>query len=260
MAAALACASALAVAAPATGGVQYTDIWWAQDGTEPGWGVNLAQNADTIFATFFVYGPDRQPIWYTATMKAQPSGSFTGGMYQTSGPWFGTQPFNPQTVTIAQVGTATFTPASSVTGTLAYSVGGTNVVKPIERQLLVGIDFSGSYTGLVYGEVTGCTNPADNETVQGNFDATVTQSGDQVTMDIVVFGESLTCRLQGARTQKGWVSNIPNATLACGPEPATNAVVEELVPTGAGFEAILRYSPGEGCAQRANIVAVRKQS
>ena len=29
----------------------------AAGGTEDGWGVNLAQNQDVIFATFFVHGP-----------------------------------------------------------------------------------------------------------------------------------------------------------------------------------------------------------
>ena len=32
----------------------YSDIWWAAGGTESGWGINIAQSQDFIFATFFV--------------------------------------------------------------------------------------------------------------------------------------------------------------------------------------------------------------
>ena len=38
---------------------------------EGGWGVNFVQSDQFIFATFFIYGPDNQPIWYTAQLTRQ---------------------------------------------------------------------------------------------------------------------------------------------------------------------------------------------
>jgi len=60
-----------ASAAPATTAtVNYNDLWW--DPSESGWGVNMIMQYDTIFATFFIYGPDGKARWYTASdMKSR---------------------------------------------------------------------------------------------------------------------------------------------------------------------------------------------
>jgi hypothetical protein len=42
-----------------------TDLWWNE--SESGWGVNVIQQQDTLFLTFFVYGPDNAPTWYSAS-------------------------------------------------------------------------------------------------------------------------------------------------------------------------------------------------
>src|SRR5262245_33809818 len=91
----------------------YTDIWWAVGGTESGWGVNRIQSQDFIFATFFVYGPApaKTPIWYAGNMTRQSNGSFSGGLYQTTGTGIGAV-WNPADNSATQVGTATFTPTS----------------------------------------------------------------------------------------------------------------------------------------------------
>ena len=61
-AAALAIAAALgAPHARATNlSTDVTDIWWPD--AEPGWGIQLIQNAGIIFATMFVYDTQNQPI------------------------------------------------------------------------------------------------------------------------------------------------------------------------------------------------------
>src|ERR1700740_3776554 len=78
---------ALAIActlAPPARAEDYTDIWWAGQ-AEAGWGVNLVQSQDFIFATFFVQGPApaTAPVWYTGNLTR--SGNvFTGPLYQTT--------------------------------------------------------------------------------------------------------------------------------------------------------------------------------
>jgi hypothetical protein len=44
-----------------------SDLRWIP--TESGWGIQLVQQELTIFATMmFVYGPNGQPTWYSATL------------------------------------------------------------------------------------------------------------------------------------------------------------------------------------------------
>src|SRR5438874_11791280 len=80
-----------------------SDLWWIP--TESGWGIQFVQEETTIFATMFVYGPDGNPTWYVATMDYVGFLTWTGKLYATTGPWFGTIPFNPNTVTVTAVGT-----------------------------------------------------------------------------------------------------------------------------------------------------------
>jgi len=54
----------------------YTDIWW--NPSESGWGVNIAQNGNFIFATFFVYAPGNAPTWVTGQLSLAVDGNFTG--------------------------------------------------------------------------------------------------------------------------------------------------------------------------------------
>src|SRR4029434_3669339 len=98
----------------------FTDIWCAAP-AEDGWGVNLIQSQDFIFATFFVYGPApaKTPIWYAGNLTRRENGSFSGGLYQTTGTGIGAT-WNPADHGVTQVGTATFTPTSTTTGTLSY--------------------------------------------------------------------------------------------------------------------------------------------
>jgi hypothetical protein len=42
----------------------YTDLWWnAPASSEPGWGISLAHQGDTIFATWFTYDGAGNPWW-----------------------------------------------------------------------------------------------------------------------------------------------------------------------------------------------------
>src|SRR4029450_1835185 len=52
-----------AVAAPARADIDYSDIWY-EGALRSGWGVNLAQNDNAIFATFFVYDVNKNPTWF----------------------------------------------------------------------------------------------------------------------------------------------------------------------------------------------------
>ena len=126
----------------------FSDFWWFP--SESGWGIQLVQQNDTIFATMFVYGSDMQPTWYSATLLYQGTFTWSGTLYKTTGPWFETAPFDPTTVTRTSVGTMAFpSPADLRFGTPTYALDGVQVVKQIERQLLVYEDFNDAYLGAM---------------------------------------------------------------------------------------------------------------
>ena len=124
-----------------------TDIWY--NPTEPGWGVNLVQSDNFIFATFFIYGQNGSPTWYTAQLTWDGARMYTGGLYATTGTSFAT-PWQTGNLSVVQAGTASFEPSSlgAHRGTLAYTVNDVaTVTKSIERQTLTTIVLGGSYTG-----------------------------------------------------------------------------------------------------------------
>ena len=124
-----------------------TDLWWNPN--ESGWGMQVVQTGSTIFVTMFVYDRSGSPIWYTATGIAQGNYVWTGDLYQTNGPWFGTTPFNPAAVSLTKVGTLTFAASSVNDGTATYSVNGVVVTKTIQRQTMTYDNFDGNISGHV---------------------------------------------------------------------------------------------------------------
>ncbi len=122
-----------------TKATNYQDLWWAAGGTESGWGVNLIHQGSTIFATWFTYDTNRNPVWYSATATQTAPKTYTGALLRTNGPAFNAVPFDPTLVGRTTVGTATFTFTSGNDGSFTYQVNdGANVAnqtKAINRQV-----------------------------------------------------------------------------------------------------------------------------
>jgi lysyl endopeptidase len=114
------------------GATNFTDLWW--NPSEAGWGINLTQQSNIMFATLFVYGSNGHTQWYVMSAgQRQNDGSFTGALFQTQGPHFNSQPFPLPQVT--QVGNMTLRFSNGENGTLSYTVNGTGVTKQITRQV-----------------------------------------------------------------------------------------------------------------------------
>jgi hypothetical protein len=114
----------------------YQDLWWASPaGSESGWGINLTQQGDTIFATWFTYDHDRAPLWLSATLPKTGTGMYSGSLISTTGPAFDAVPFNPSSVVGTVAGTASFVFSDGDTATFAYSVNGAAQTKPITREV-----------------------------------------------------------------------------------------------------------------------------
>jgi hypothetical protein len=115
----------------------YQGLWWnAPAGSESGWGMNVAHQADVIFATWFTYDAGGKAWWLSMTANLVGGGNkFSGTLYRTSGPPFSAVPFDPALVVPVAVGTGTLAFADSSNGTFAFTVNGISRTKPITRQV-----------------------------------------------------------------------------------------------------------------------------
>ena len=118
------------------------DLWWAAPaGNESGWGLNLVEQSNVMFGTWFTYDTNGAPLWLSVTLNASGAGRYSGTLLRATGPAFSAIPFNPANVVLTPVGTAMLTFSDGNTATFAYTVNGVSQTKAITRQV-----FSGSGT------------------------------------------------------------------------------------------------------------------
>lgn len=193
----------------------YGDLWW--NPAEGGWGMQTAHQADSLFITFYVFGVDGKPTWFTALATATaPGGStFTGTLVTTVGPYYG-GPFAPPAVN-RSAGTVTFQASSPTRGTVTYTVDGVTVTKPVERFLLSSLNLSGTYFGSFLSVQHSCANPASNGLFNGSGQFTIVHTAAQQVTITAVLSDNLvnfTCTYQGIYGQLGRIGSI-NGTYQC---------------------------------------------
>ena len=105
-----------------TKATSFGDLWWAAGGTESGWGMNLTQQGTTIFATWFTYDANHNPLWLSVTAPQTAPNTYAGTLLLTGGQAFNAVPFDPTKITRTTVGTATFTFTDGNNGMFSYSV------------------------------------------------------------------------------------------------------------------------------------------
>ena len=102
----------------------YTDLWVTAG--EDAWGVNFVQWGSIIYATFYIYGPDNKPVWYSAVLNCDGSGNFSGTLFSMRGTYFAL-PWNPTTSSSQRAPARRLFSPSTVNnyqGTLTYTVNG----------------------------------------------------------------------------------------------------------------------------------------
>lgn len=196
-----------------------TDLWWNPD--ESGWGVNLIQQSNVVFATFFVYDQNGKAHWYVASdleassVPADVRYQFSGRLYETTGPVFSAASFNAGTVTRRDVGTATFEFFPPNTGRVIYTVDGVAVDKVVVRQTWSANDFSGKYFGgqMTQASPSNAAGCAPKVGLQVFDDITITHSGNSVTMTAVrgAAPPDELCRYTGTYSQAGHMGRVEGA-------------------------------------------------
>ncbi len=117
--------------------VNVQGLWWNSPAfSESGWGINLTQQGDVLFATWFTYDTDGSGLWLVMANGAKTgNASYSGALYRTTGPAFSASPWNPSQVSATAVGSASLTFSDANNGTFAYTVNGVSQSKPIVREV-----------------------------------------------------------------------------------------------------------------------------
>jgi hypothetical protein len=235
----------------------YSDLWYVP--SESGWGANMIQQGDIIFLTLFVYQTTTQPIWYVASdlafqgTSANGTQTFSGPLYQTSGPWFGAA-FNPANVNVTFVGTATVAFSGPSTATLTYSVNGVNVTKSVTRQTWRNDNIAGVYVGATIGAYSNCSS--GNGPYESPASFTVTQQASGIA--ITEFGVGYQCNYTGILTWLGRMGTIAG-TGSCTPGGvAQTFIASEVQVNPEGLTVRLTADAGQ-CRFVGRIGGIRRQ-
>ena len=208
----LATAVTTSAAAHATAtGTNYSDLW-ATTG-EPGWGLNISQQADTLFATLFTYDKGERAVWYSVTLTYQSTGpngavSYAGDLYETTGPALG-QPYDPRLVRYRLVGRAAIDFGDAAHGFLAYSADGVLVAKQVTRLTFAAQSPVGDYVGATSDVTYDCEDPKHNGRITddpGPF--TIRQEDGGIVLRFP------TCTFTGTYTQQGQIGQV-DSTYEC---------------------------------------------
>ncbi|MEO8566989.1 MAG: choice-of-anchor D domain-containing protein [Betaproteobacteria bacterium] len=117
----------------------YEGLWWnSPAGSEAGWGINLTQQGDTIFASWFTYDLTGKAWWLVMSANKTAPGTFAGTLFQATGPPFSAVPFPPigstGGATGATVGSGTLKFSDANNGSFEYTVDGISQTKAITRE------------------------------------------------------------------------------------------------------------------------------
>lgn len=249
---AVACAlTAPTVHAAATAN-EVADLWWTT--SESGWGIQLSQQHETVFATMYVYGPDGSPDFYVAVLDPASAVAWSGVVYRTSGPWFG-GPFNPAAVTENVVGSMTFTLKSFYNAELAYTIDGTPVVKTVTRFSFANDHVGGNYYGAATATTLSGTCPSTGPVpvvVQFTHAGGVPFTG-------VVATAASTCTMTGSYGQRGRYGDVFGTYSCTNGESGTGAITSIAV-THATVTFHFRFDgtgPGYACVYEGDFGGTR---
>jgi len=238
-----------------------SDLWWNPN--ESGWGVNIIEQSNVLFATFFVYSPDGRAHWYVASDMTCPNVPTdvqmicSGPLYETTGPVVGPG-FNAAAVTRRQVGDAKFFYSRGGSGMFEYTVDGVTVDKNVQRQTWAANDITGTYnaTRVTRPWPIGC-NAQNVTTTQQLGTMTVTQSGSTVTMATHLDVPAYSCNYSGTFTQTGRFGNV-EGNFSCsdgstGPFQWTSIEASEQGILGR----LRQVAPGSTCSIYGNLGGAR---
>jgi hypothetical protein len=130
--------AAKAVGAPEN----YQDLWW--NPYQSGWGVNIAHQGDTLFATYYTYDANGKGVWYVMpnTVKYDAGTQFTGytgPMAVATGPAFDSPSWDASKVKLTNMGDISFLFTPRGDGVLHMAnIASEQITRPILRMAFSG--------------------------------------------------------------------------------------------------------------------------
>jgi hypothetical protein len=115
----------------------FQDLWWKSPAnSESGWGINIAQQGNIMFATWFTYGADGRGMWLVASdVRETAPGMWMGELFSTTGPAFSSASWDVTKVKATSVGSIMFMFDGMSSGTLTATVNGKTITKTITREI-----------------------------------------------------------------------------------------------------------------------------
>jgi hypothetical protein len=82
-----------------------TGLWWNQDQSGAGFGVH--HQGGRVFVTWYTYDAAGNARWYSTLLNTAGANTYSGQVYSTTGPTFGSTLYDPATVLATATGSAT---------------------------------------------------------------------------------------------------------------------------------------------------------
>jgi hypothetical protein len=118
-------------------GNNYQGLWWASPaGVESGWGLQVAHQGNTMFATWYTYDHDGSPTWFVMPdVRYVSDRLYSGALYRTrSSPSSSAFNLKASTENLYE-GVVFFEFSDADNGVFWYEVNGRNYAKHITRQI-----------------------------------------------------------------------------------------------------------------------------
>jgi hypothetical protein len=251
-----------------------TGMWYEPE--QPGWGMSVTQQGDTVFAVLFVYDNNGLPRWFVASNIVDTGASpnflvsevHSGTLYQTTGPAL-LVPSDPAAFKVTAVGTiqlAYVQPTNNLSVT--YTINGTTVSKVVAPQTwgsnaptLIG-KYGAAITGGIFIDSTPSCRPSTLLEDISDFNIDPTVDPDTFRM-FWTRADNTECWVSGTYAQRGQFGSFAGPVM-CAPM-IVNAVsvgmgslsVTQMTIGPGGFSGSLDYKlpdvSGNGCAVAGSI-------
>lgn len=199
-----------------------TDLWITPG--ESGWGLNVIHQGNTLFTSLFVYGQDSQPKWYFASGMVGDGQSFSGPLFETTGPFYGGA-FDPRAVQTRQVGTMAFV-LGAQGASLEYTVDGVRVAKQLVRYTFRKTSLQGQYEGTIVQPAAG----GAAEVARTGLSILIGDDGTAFSMDTSSDSESA-CTWSGTPAQDGQIESVAG-TFRCASGTGSWSMAADPTPEG----------------------------
>jgi hypothetical protein len=128
-----------------------TGLW--NDAAEPGWGAAIIHQYAMIFATVYTYDNAGNATWYVASACPVSGNGCSGPLYSVAGGTNPTSAWGSPNTKVTQVGAITFSFGDANTGSISFSINGSNGVKAIVRDVFATTPPSTAQTTSATGYV-----------------------------------------------------------------------------------------------------------